>query len=75
MKIFVKRYGRAGRSWGCPAVPENFKKDIIDTIKENSLFVVYYPSDNWFAKSKFLSCNNLSSHTLAAIPADIQPPR
>ncbi|CDZ79006.1 hypothetical protein BN59_03321 [Legionella massiliensis] len=57
---FIKKYGRAGRSWGCPALPLNMTKQIINTIKEDSLFVVYYPSDNWFMKSKFLNCDNLS---------------
>lgn len=54
---FIKRYGRPGRSWGCPAVPLPLKKQIIDTIKDNSLLVVYYPSDEWFDKSKFLNCS------------------
>lgn len=53
---FIKRYGRPGRSWGCPAVPLSEYKPIINTIKENSLLVVYYPSDEWFVKSKFLNC-------------------
>ncbi|KTD36052.1 hypothetical protein Lnau_1036 [Legionella nautarum] len=57
---FIKKYGRAGRSWGCPALPENLTSDIINTIKDKSLFVSYYPSDNWFLKSKFLNCDNLS---------------
>ncbi|KTC93132.1 MULTISPECIES: murein L,D-transpeptidase catalytic domain family protein [Legionella] len=57
---FIKKYGRAGRSWGCPALPENITSDIINTIKDRSLFVIYYPSDNWFVKSKFLNCDNVS---------------
>lgn len=56
---FIKKYGRAGRSWGCPAVPENLTEPIINTIKDNALFVVYYPSDDWFLKSKFLNCNRV----------------
>ena len=59
---FIKKYGRAGRSWGCPAVPESLKASIINTIKNNSLFVIYYPSDRWFLKSKFLSCSKLSAN-------------
>ncbi len=55
---FIKKYGRAGRSWGCPAVPEALIKPIIDTIKENSLFIAYYPSETWLTKSKFLSCQS-----------------
>lgn len=53
---FIKKYGRAGRSWGCPAVPLDLTKPIIDTIKDGSLFVAYYPSEKWFFKSKFLNC-------------------
>ncbi|WP_028389063.1 murein L,D-transpeptidase catalytic domain family protein [Legionella fairfieldensis] len=57
---FIKKYGRAGRSWGCPALPLNLTESIINTIKDKSLFVVYYPNDNWFVKSKFLNCEKLS---------------
>lgn len=56
-EAFIKRYGRAGRSWGCPAVPEDLKANIINTIKDNSLFVAYYPDENWVNQSKFLKCN------------------
>lgn len=58
---FIKKYGRAGRSWGCPAVPLQETQAIINTIKDDAFFVVYYPSDNWFLKSKFLNCSTLSS--------------
>lgn len=54
---FIKKYGRAGRSWGCPAIPSSLTEPIINTIKEDSLFVAYYPDDQWFVKSKFLNCH------------------
>ncbi len=57
---FIKKYGRSGRSWGCPAVPLDLVKPIIDTIKNNSLLIAYYPSDDWFSKSKFLKCERFS---------------
>lgn len=61
---FIKKYGRAGRSWGCPAVPESLTQPIINTIKDNALIVMYYPNDNWLLTSKFLNCDNFSSsHT------------
>lgn len=63
---FIKKYGRAGRSWGCPAVPLNLVGLIINTIKNNSLLVVYYPSDSWFVSSKFLNCPSLSLSKLGA---------
>lgn len=59
-KNFIEKYGRIGRSWGCPAVPSNLIKPIINTIKDKTLFVIYYPSNEWFLKSKFLKCDNLS---------------
>lgn len=53
---FIKKYGRAGRSWGCPALPHELATTIINTIKENSLFLVYFPSEEWLTTSKFLNC-------------------
>lgn len=57
---FIKKYGRPGRSWGCPAIPLNFVKPIINTIKGGSLFVVYYPGYKWQTKSNYLRCSNIS---------------
>lgn len=53
---FIQKYGRPGRSWGCPALPLTEYKPIINTIKDNSLFVVYYPNEQWLDTSKFLHC-------------------
>lgn len=70
---FVKKYGRTGRSWGCPAVPPNLTEPIINTIKDKSLFVIYYPNENWFVKSKFLNCHNLSAtKNTSNVPPDIK---
>lgn len=58
---FIKRYGRPGRSWGCPALPLGLYQPIINTIKDQSLMVIYYPSDEWFGKSKFLTCDAVTT--------------
>lgn len=55
---FIKKYGRSGRSWGCPALPISLTNKIIETIKDKSLMIMYYPSDAWFAKSRFLNCKH-----------------
>ncbi len=55
-EVFIKKYGRAGRSWGCPALPLELSTDIINTIKNESLLIIYYPSERWFRQSKFLNC-------------------
>lgn len=70
---FIKKYGRPGRSWGCPALPMENSQAIINTIKDKSLLVIYYPSDAWFAKSKFLNCDKFTqtqetSNSLISVP-------
>ncbi len=36
---FIKQHGRLGRSFGCPALPNNEVANIIDLIKEGGVFV------------------------------------
>ncbi|HPT21899.1 MAG TPA: murein L,D-transpeptidase catalytic domain family protein [Bacteroidales bacterium] len=38
---FVTRYGRIGRSWGCPALPEELAEKIINTISNGSCLFIY----------------------------------
>ena len=46
--------GRLGRSWGCPAVRPEIARNLIETIKQGSLVVAYYPDTEWLARSAFL---------------------
>lgn len=48
--------GRIGRSWGCPAVPKELAKPIINTISNGSLVFAYYPDSNWLKNSQYLHC-------------------
>lgn len=41
---FVKNNHRLGRSQGCPAVPVELSKDIINAIKNKSCLFIYHPS-------------------------------
>jgi hypothetical protein len=52
---FVKAVGRIGRSWGCPAVPKEQAKPIIDNIKNGSLIFAYYKHPQWLSQSKFIN--------------------
>ncbi len=40
---FIKQNGGLGRSLGCPSLPMNISKEIIDTIKNKSGLFVYHP--------------------------------
>lgn len=51
----VKQYGQIGRSWGCPAVSPNTIRPLINTIKNNTLLVAYYPDRNWLRNSTFVA--------------------
>ena len=51
----ARTLGRLGRSWGCPAVRPEVASRLIDTIRDGSLVVAYYPDRDWLAHSEFLS--------------------
>ena len=41
---FIKNHSRLGRSLGCPAIPMNMTKEIINVIKDKSCLYIYHPS-------------------------------
>jgi hypothetical protein len=41
---FIKNNHRLGRSQGCPAVPVEISRGIINTIKDKTCFFIYHPS-------------------------------
>lgn len=43
-----------GRSWGCPAVPRNEAKPIIDKIKRGSMLFIYTPQESYVSRSAFI---------------------
>ncbi len=47
----ASRYGRLGRSWGCPALPQDVAASVIDTIKEGSFVFAYAPDSSPLAHS------------------------
>ena len=51
---FIKKYGRLGRSWGCPALPLAFSKEIINMISGGSCLFIYAVDDYYKKNSKFI---------------------
>lgn len=51
---FITQYGRLGRSLGCPSLPKEDSKTIIDLIKEKSCLFIYFPSDEYVSKSQLI---------------------
>lgn len=52
---FIAKNGRLGRSQGCPAVPTALSKQIIETIKEESVLFVSSPDEEYQQKSTYLN--------------------
>jgi len=52
---FANQHGRLGRSWGCPALPINSSKIIIDKISNGSCVFIYGNDPEYFKSSKILN--------------------
>ncbi len=51
---YLKKRGRMGMSWGCPALPETLNKEIIDKIKSGSLIYMHGKSRAYQEASAFV---------------------
>jgi hypothetical protein len=51
---YTEQHGRLGRSWGCPALPLNSSKEIIDHISKGSCIFIYGNDPDYLKNSKFL---------------------
>ena len=52
---FIRNNGRLGRSLGCPAVPVELSKEIIQTIKGGSCLFIYVPKASYTSNSQIIS--------------------
>jgi hypothetical protein len=53
-RAYIDRYGRLGRSFGCPALSPEVNATIINLIKEGSVLFSYYPDNKYLKYSKVL---------------------
>ncbi|MCX2741492.1 murein L,D-transpeptidase catalytic domain family protein [Pontibacter anaerobius] len=66
---FVKQYGRLGRSLGCPSVPKEISKDVIETIKDKS--VLYIHGNDSKYTSRFLDDSKAVEYYAAKAATDV----
>jgi hypothetical protein len=52
---FIKKYGRLGRSLGCPVLPPDLNKPIIETIKGGTCLFIYNQDNNYICSSSLLN--------------------
>lgn len=50
---FIRSVGRAGRSWGCPAVAKSIAGNLINRIKGGSVVFAYYPDFRYLHSSNY----------------------
>lgn len=56
---WVKKYGRIGRSQGCPALPKEISRKVIDTIKHKTAIFAYYDDNKYIKASNYLDLTKL----------------
>ncbi len=52
---FVRKYGRLGRSLGCPSVPATIYKELINTLANGACLFIYYPDEDYLRSSQLIS--------------------
>lgn len=56
---WITKYGRLGRSQGCPALPKAISKKVIDTIKDKTVIFAYFKDVDYLKTSAHLNLDNL----------------
>ncbi len=51
---FIAQHKRLGRSWGCPAIPNELVLELVHLLKDSVCFFAYYPSNAYLSSSKWL---------------------
>lgn len=52
---YIRKYGRIGRSLGCPSLGPGCFRPVIETISEGSCLFIYYPDGEYLKKSTVLN--------------------
>ncbi|HEY5826616.1 MAG TPA: murein L,D-transpeptidase catalytic domain family protein [Cyclobacteriaceae bacterium] len=58
-ETWIKKYGRLGRSFGCPALPKELSKEIINVIKNKTPVFAYFNDETYLSDSSYLNLESL----------------
>ena len=58
-EAWIKSYGRIGRSQGCPALPKDVSRRVINTIKDHTAIFAYYHDEAYLKASAYLDLHRL----------------
>ncbi len=53
----VARWGRLGRSLGCPALEPSVTREVIERLRGGAAVFAYAPDPDWLQRSPYLSCD------------------
>ena len=53
-ETFIRKHGRLGRSFGCPVLPPDMNKPIIESIKGGTCLFIYHPDNQYISGSSLL---------------------
>jgi len=56
---FVQRYGRLGRSFGCPSIPVEGHEEIIKMLSDRTCLYIYYPDEKYQSSSGMFAAENI----------------
>ena len=63
---FIKKYGRLGRSQGCPALPVELGKKVINALKNRTAIFAYYNDESYLESSSYLNPDMLFTTVTAS---------
>jgi hypothetical protein len=52
---FIRKTGRLGRSYGCPSLPPDLVRPVVETIREGTCLFIYYQDPLYISHSTLLN--------------------